>query len=123
MSTPTDKVTAALDMVIRLIEYGDGDAILDGSATHGLLIQARAEIEGKVLIPLDRSRNQAGVPNTLWISREALELTLEDCKEGEGIMYVLPTETRQQVVTELMMFMANKGWLNVHTAPGEKNAT
>lgn len=35
-----------------------------------------------------RNKNEHGDPDILWISREALALTLGDCKQGEGVEYV-----------------------------------
>lgn len=36
----------------------------------------------------NRNKNAEGDPDELWISREAIAITLEECYEGEGIQYV-----------------------------------
>lgn len=36
----------------------------------------------------DRGRDKDGNPNVLWISKEAIAITLEDTMEGDGVKYI-----------------------------------
>lgn len=46
-------------------------------------------------------RNADGIPDELWISAEAIALTLEDCRQGEGYCFV-----RKKAAPEIQRFTA-----------------
>lgn len=50
---------------------------------------------------MNRNKDKNGAPEILWISPEAIGLTLEDCYEGQGVAYIR-SDKHDQRVTELL---------------------
>lgn len=76
--------------VYRAERYLENKSMVGVNLTEDKILDMVEATLSKLAAPAhDRSRDADGNPRVLWISKEAIALTLEDCKEGEGVMYVL----------------------------------